>query len=47
MARVPGSGVPYGISRLAASSGRPVVMDGNEFSAGGKAMDIHYRLLGE
>lgn len=32
---------------LARSSGRPVVMDGNEFSADGKAMDIHYRFLEE
>jgi len=32
---------------LARASGRPVVMDGNEFSADGKVMDIHYRLLEE
>lgn len=30
---------------LARASGRPVVMDGNEFSADGKAMDVHYRFF--
>jgi len=32
---------------LARASGRPVVMDGNEFSRDGKVMDVYYRLLEE
>jgi len=32
---------------LARATGRPVVMDGNEFPLDGKVMDIHYRLLEE
>ena len=32
---------------LARASGRPVVMDGNEFSRDGKAMDVYYRVLEE
>ena len=30
---------------LARASGRPVVMDGNEFSRDGKVMDVYYRVL--
>lgn len=32
---------------LARASGRPVVMDGNEFSRDGKVMDVYYRVLEE
>jgi len=32
---------------LARTSGKPVVMDGNEFSQDGKTLDVYYRVLEE